>query len=339
MPFSAPACETSVRDCGKDRLRFWLLVKIQSYSGGMEGDRSQPRKEKGRPAAFGMYWKAQRRSEVLAATIYMPEFEGPEHEHPEAQVAILLSGSSVTCHRQGVLGSARSSMVPGSFAYLPPEQSHVLQWHGWTEILNLYWERDSLREFADQSGCPLHNDPASYRLDPAIHAIGRMLMDEFLWTGTLSEMMIDHGRALVASRLFRLAEKGSQRWQNGLLPRQRLDNAVATMVANPEKNFTLIDLARLCHASVFYFSRSFTAHLGCAPFAFQRNLRMQRAKDLLLHTELSIEAIGYAVGMESPTSFSRLFRRLIGQSPRKYREGNAENARSPCGSTARDGSV
>jgi AraC family transcriptional activator of mtrCDE len=116
-------------------------------------------------------------------------------------------------------------------------------------------------------------------------------------------MMIDHGRGLVASRLFRLTENGSQRWQNGVLPRQRLNNAVDAIVANPEQVFTFVDLARLCHASVFHFARSFTAHLGCAPFAVQRNRRMQRAKERLLDTELSIEAIGHAVGIETRLGF------------------------------------
>ena len=287
-------------------------------------DRSESWNEKSRPRAFGMYWKAKQQSEVIASTIYMPAFQGPEHAHPEAQVAVLLSGSSVTVRRQGIAGIVQSSMLPGSFAYIHPEQSHIMQWHDWAEVLNLYWDTDYLREFADQSSCRPNENTEWYRLDPAIHSIGRILMDELLRVGMLSEMMIDHGRALIASRLFRLAEKGSERSRSGILPRQRLNNAVDAIMANPEQAFTLIDLARLCHASVFHFSRSFTAHLGCAPFAFQRNRRVQRAKELLVNTELSIEAISYAVGIECPTSFSRLFRRLTGQSPREYRRFNVE---------------
>lgn len=175
----------------------------------MDLDRSRPWKETDTPTPFGMYWRAEQHSEVLAATIYMPQFEGPDHVHQEAQVAILLSGLSATISRQGVSGSIHSAIAPGSVAYIHPEEMHGTQWHDWTEILNLYWKLESLRELADQSGCALYEEPASYRVDPAIHSIGRILMDDFLRIGTLSEMMIDHGRELVASRLFRLMEKGS----------------------------------------------------------------------------------------------------------------------------------
>lgn len=281
----------------------------------------------GRLAPFGREWRIGPRSESAASAIRMAQFEGPEHAHPEAQVAILLSGSSATFSRRSLSGSVRSPVAPNSFVYIPPGELHRTQWNGMTELLNLYWAGDFLRELADQNNCSLYERPFSYRVDPAVASVGRILMDDFLWTGTLSAMMIDHARALVAARLFHLCEQRSERSPTGLLSKQRLQNAIDALIANPERSFTLVDLARLCNSSVFHFSRSFTAHLGCAPFAFQRNLRVQKARELLSATELSIEAISDAVGIENPTSFSRIFRRSTGQSPRKYRQLRSDGKR------------
>lgn len=293
----------------------------------MHSRKSQAGQNGNRLAPFGREWRIEPRSELAAATIRMAHFEGPEHAHPEAQVAILLSGSSATFSRRGVSGSVSSPVAPSSFVYIPPWELHRTQWHGLTELLNLYWAGDFLRELADQNGCSLHERPVSYRVDPAIQAVGRILMDDFLRTGTLSAMMIDHGRALVASHLFHMFDQRSLRVPIGLLSQKRLQNAIDAMTANPERCFSLVDLARLCNSSVFHFARSFTAAVGCAPFAFQRNLRVQKARELLSTTDLSIETVSEAVGIESSTSFSRIFRRYTGESPREYRRRNLAGKR------------
>ena len=93
---------------------------------------------------------------------------------------------------------------------------------------------------------------------------------------------------------------------------------IDAITSSPGKSFTLVELARLCNSIVFQLSRSCT---GCAPFEFQRQLRVQKAKALLHGTDLSIEQISMAVGSQSPTSFSRLFRKVIGQSPSGFRHG------------------
>ena len=91
------------------------------------------------------------------------------------------------------------------------------------------------------------------------------------------------------------------------------------LVGAPEKSFSLLELARMCNSSVFHFSRSFRAHLGKAPFAFQRELRVQKARNLLRHTDFSVEEISVIVGCESASSFARIFRRATSQSPREFR--------------------
>ena len=268
---------------------------------------------------FGEEIRLSPGAELAAAVIRLDEFEGPEHAHPETQVAILLSGSKASFTRRSISGSITSPVFPGSFAYIPSGESHCTGWRSTTELLNIYWKREFIRELADRNGCSPLETPLTYRVDPAISSVGRILMDEYIWSGSLSPMMIDHARALIASRLFHLTNQRSKRSSRGLLSKKKLQRAIDALHANPEHSFTLQELAELCQASVFHFARSFTANCGSAPFAYQRHLRVQKARDLLTSTELSIEMVSQAVGIENSKSFSRLFRRATGWSPRDYR--------------------
>lgn len=65
--------------------------------------------------------------------------------------------------------------------------------------------------------------------------------------------------------------------------------------------------------------RRFQAAIGLSPKAFQRRLRIDRAKQLLATSNLSIEAISNAVGIEDAFYFSRMFHDCEHCSPSEFR--------------------
>lgn len=65
--------------------------------------------------------------------------------------------------------------------------------------------------------------------------------------------------------------------------------------------------------------RKLVALTGLPPVKFIKKLRMQKAKGLLNHSELSISEIAYAVGFSDPAYFSRVFKSEFEVSPRKFR--------------------
>jgi len=137
--------------------------------------------------------------------------------------------------------------------------------------------------------------------------------------GGLAPTMIDYAIFLISRRVLSAAERISKREASGLLSLKRLQPAIDIIHGNPERDFTLIGLARLCNSSVFHFARSFSARTGSAPFRLQRTLRLQKARELLLKTDLSVGDVGIAVGIENVTHFSRVFREYFGCSPRECR--------------------
>jgi transcriptional regulator GlxA family with amidase domain len=61
--------------------------------------------------------------------------------------------------------------------------------------------------------------------------------------------------------------------------------------------------------------RLFGKYLNCSPKKYYVELRLERARRLLLQTEQSITEIAMACGFESPGHFSRVYRAAFGVTP------------------------
>jgi two-component system response regulator YesN len=59
--------------------------------------------------------------------------------------------------------------------------------------------------------------------------------------------------------------------------------------------------------------------MGVGFVDFVNGTRIEKAKEMLLRTELRIGEIAQAVGMDNPNYFSILFRKQVGMSPGEYR--------------------
>jgi AraC-like DNA-binding protein len=77
-------------------------------------------------------------------------------------------------------------------------------------------------------------------------------------------------------------------------------------------------LAREAHASPAHFARSFKRAFGETPHKYVVRRRIERAKELLRGTDLSVTEISLEVGFQSLGSFGAAFRELVGESPGRY---------------------
>lgn len=75
------------------------------------------------------------------------------------------------------------------------------------------------------------------------------------------------------------------------------------------------DLARLASMSSSAFHRSFHAVTAMSPIQYQKSIRLQEARLRLLTGPTDIAGTAYAVGYESPSQFSREYRRQFGAPP------------------------
>jgi AraC-like DNA-binding protein len=77
-------------------------------------------------------------------------------------------------------------------------------------------------------------------------------------------------------------------------------------------------LAREAYASRAHFVRGFKQAFGETPHQYLLRRRIERAKELLRNTGLSVTEVSLGVGFRSLGSFSTAFRQLVGESPSAY---------------------
>jgi AraC-like DNA-binding protein len=94
----------------------------------------------------------------------------------------------------------------------------------------------------------------------------------------------------------------------------RVRRAISWIRAHFSEALRVDDLARLAGMSPASFHRHFKAATGMSPLQFQKNLRLQHARTLLIGRCEAARA-AFAVGYESPSQFSREYARLFGAPP------------------------
>ncbi|GAA0622377.1 AraC family transcriptional regulator [Kutzneria viridogrisea] len=82
-----------------------------------------------------------------------------------------------------------------------------------------------------------------------------------------------------------------------------------------DRTIRIADLAEAVGVSVPTLNRHFRAVTAMSPVQYQKHLRLQRARIQLLAAPEDIAAVGHAVGYDSPSQFSREYRRLFGAPP------------------------
>jgi transcriptional regulator GlxA family with amidase domain len=91
--------------------------------------------------------------------------------------------------------------------------------------------------------------------------------------------------------------------------------AAARMEERMERGETIAQIARKLGVSVWKLDRAFRADLRTSPGDYFRQMRMERASDLLIHSSLPIHEVGLACGYTDFPAFVRAFRRTYRKTP------------------------
>ena len=87
-----------------------------------------------------------------------------------------------------------------------------------------------------------------------------------------------------------------------------------------DQELTLDQIAASAALSPGACCRLFKRHMGCSPFTYVQNLRLQRAARLLETTDEPITQVAARCGYGSPSYFTKSFREKTGLSPSAYRK-------------------
>lgn len=113
-------------------------------------------------------------------------------------------------------------------------------------------------------------------------------------------------------------QHSDSRNSGGLSPR-REHTAKKLILANLSKNISIAELAQACALSRSHFSRAFKSSTGESPTDWIRKQRIEKAKKLIVGSDLSFAQISKECGFCDPAHFSRVFARSVGVSPITWR--------------------
>ncbi len=106
---------------------------------------------------------------------------------------------------------------------------------------------------------------------------------------------------------------------------KRIERAIEYINLNSTMDISMVNLANLCDMSESHFYACFKKATGVTPVEYKNNICINRAMRLLLSDEnISIEHISEMLGFYSSAYFRRLFKKITGQSPSKYRKTSIE---------------
>ena len=192
------------------------------------------------------------------------------------------------------------------------------------ELVQFYVPQSALRQFArDHSMRPVEGlripPPGSF--DPVIASLASALLPAFTGTEEASGLFIDHVHlALKAHLLCKYGEItiGSRRSRETLTPLQRC-RAIEILEARISGDITLAELGSEFDLSMAHFARAFKNSVGETPHVWLTKRRIERAKQLLTHTNLLLPEIALECGFSHRIGFSRAFARITGITPSEWR--------------------
>jgi len=101
----------------------------------------------------------------------------------------------------------------------------------------------------------------------------------------------------------------------------RILSIIEMMEANLSEPLTLVEIAKYAGLSRRQIERLFRHHMGRSPARYYLEIRLDRARHLLLQSSLPVVEVAVACGFVSASHFSKCYRELYGKSPQQERAG------------------
>jgi AraC family transcriptional regulator len=226
-----------------------------------------------------------------------------------------------------VLGGRRERRVipPGGVVLLPQQVKLDVALEAPVETLHFYVRRSVFEEVAADmvAGDPaLSIVPRFGVVDPLLERLGMELRD-LLVSGETCPIYPDYIARTIAARLVRghstaAVQRADGPKSEGLGSRQ-LKCVIDFIEGNLACSFGLAEIAAAANLGPRHFSRQFKRRMGILPHRFVMRTRVERAKRMLVDTDLPLKVIAFNCGFSHQEHLTRLFRNQIGTTPAAYR--------------------
>jgi AraC-like DNA-binding protein len=241
-----------------------------------------------------------------------------------------------------IVSGRRLRVDPASFLVLNEGQKYSMEIDSIVPVTTccIFFRRGFVEEIALDATTPIHQSLDSKpRVAPALDFLSRLHSDrkrqflERMWSlarrcsqelqpsSFEEEFLIisEHLLLLNAQTRARMARVPAAKASTRNELYRRLEIAREYMHGNLHERISLDDIAREACVSRYHLHRTFKQVFHCTPHGYLTTIRLERAKALLQAGHSALDT-ALALGFESPSAFSRLFRAHYGQPPSALRK-------------------
>jgi AraC family transcriptional regulator len=161
---------------------------------------------------------------------------------------------------------------------------------------------------------------SSWSRDPLSRAIAIELKNECRNGFPRGSLFLESASTALLAQLAHVLDRAaSEATPARVLSKVKLALVLDFIQSNLERNVALAELAALVGLTPRYFCEVFRRTMGRPPHQYQIELRIERAKSLLLRPAVTVSEIALMVGFSSQSHLNLCFRRMVGVTPARYR--------------------
>ncbi len=250
-----------------------------------------------------------------------PKFETVEHQHTMHVIAYGLSGSSVGERwLDGKLTTETRSK--GDIAIIPAGIFHRCNWNAPAQFMILALESALLQQVGQDWVNPDRIELIPHFMseqDALIQGIFSTLRNELESDKIGGSLLIDSLKTALAIHLLRnycTTKPKLSSYTDGL-SKLTLKQVTEYIHNHLHQDVKLVELAAIAQMSPYHFLRLFKQSMGITPHQYILQRRIEKAKYLLQHSELSIADIAVRVGFCDQSHLTRYFKRIVGVTPKQ----------------------
>jgi len=219
---------------------------------------------------------------------------------------------------------------PGDVALHDLRRRPVFKMYTPIDSVNFYIPRHALDACADDAEARRIGDlaftPGIGVSDRILAAMASAILPAFEHPDQVSQLFVDHFTSAIVAHVasaFGGMHVGRRPPRGGLAPWQER-RAKELLDANLAGDVTLSMLADVCDLSTRHFTRAFRQSIGLSPHQWLLQRRIDRARELLRDRSLSLADAAIACGFANQAHFTKVFTRLAGASPGRWRRAHRE---------------
>lgn len=261
---------------------------------------------------------------IFLAHHRQPAWEMPENQ-PSQHILSINIGSARKVERRIDGQLQRERFLTGDVAIYPAGVDYTLRWEQESEFILIGIDPDLLKQNAIAL---LETETIELKLllatqDPLIHSMALALKAELEAAqpgGQIYAEAIAQTLAIHLLRNYSVRKLASKISTADGLPKHKLHQVIDYIHACLHCDLNLSDMAAVIGMSSYHFSRLFKQSIGLSPYQYVIQCRLEKAKELLQHSTLTIAQIAYTTGFSNQSHFTQQFKRQYQTTPQKLRD-------------------